>query len=49
MKKISSIGTEEYLIEFLLYDVERIGEFEGDYHRAGLESNGPTITHELLR
>lgn len=47
-EKISSIGTEEYLIEFLLYDVERIGEFEGDYHRAGLESNGPTITHRLF-
>lgn len=48
-EKLKSIGSEEYLVEFLLKDVSTITEFEGEYASANLESNGPTITHSLFK
>ena len=42
-------GSVEYLIEFRLNDLSRLGEFEMAYTSAGLEANGPTITYPLFR
>jgi putative ABC transport system permease protein len=46
---VRAIGSVEYLIEFRLHDLAALGEFETAYADAGLEANGPTITHPLFR
>lgn len=47
--KVSEYGKVEYLIEFLLIDISKLGAFEADYNIAGLEANGPTITYPLFK
>jgi putative ABC transport system permease protein len=42
-------GSVEYLIEFRLHDLDRLGAFETAYIAAGLEANGPTLTYALFR
>lgn len=42
-------GAKEFLIEFLLTDMDKTGELEAAYTRAGLEANGPAITYPLFR
>lgn len=46
--EIKSFGSTEYLIEFRLKDLSALGVFETAYTSAGLEANGPTITHRLF-
>lgn len=48
-EQIKPLGREEYLIEFLLKDPRSLDVFQGDYAKAGLESNGPTITYVIIR
>lgn len=47
--KIRGLGQLEYLIEFRLKDTNNIGKFEVAYTDAGLEANGPAITHVLFK
>ena len=47
--KIKGLGSTEYLIEFRLKDLSALGAFETAYTAAGLEANGPTITHRLFK
>ncbi len=47
-EKIQPKGKTEYLIEFRLKDIQTIGDFEANYNRMGLESNGPTLTYPLF-
>ncbi|MEN3003973.1 ABC transporter permease [Dehalobacterium formicoaceticum] len=42
-------GSIEYLIEFRLHDMGRLGEFENAYLSAGLPANGPRVTYPLFR
>ncbi len=42
-------GSLEYLIEFRLHDLGKLGAFQSDYTAAGLEANGPTLTYALFR
>lgn len=42
-------GNIEYLIEFRLKDLSKLGEFETAYATAGLEANGPTLTYPLFK
>ena len=46
---LKQFGNVEYLIEFRLHDLDRLGAFEAAYTAAGLESNGPTLTYALFR
>jgi len=46
---LKGYGNLEYLIEFRLDDLAKLGAFETDYTAAGLEANGPTITYPLFR
>jgi putative ABC transport system permease protein len=46
---IRDLGSIEYLIEFRLDDLAKLGVFETAYTSAGLESNGPTITYPFFR
>jgi putative ABC transport system permease protein len=46
---LKQFGSVEYLIEFRLHDLDRLGAFETAYTAAGLESNGPTLTYSLFR
>ncbi len=48
-KKLEEIGSQEYLIEFLVKDGYDIGAFATAYSDAGLPSNGPTITASLIK
>ena len=48
-EKIKDLGSTEYLIEFRLKDLSALGAFETAYSSAGLEANGPTITHKLFK
>lgn len=48
-EKIKSIGREEYIIEFLLNDLDKVNIFQGEYANANLESNGPTVTYSIIR
>lgn len=48
-RSMLAIGSEEYLIEFLLRDGADMKEFQAAYTAAGLPSNGPTITRPLIR
>lgn len=47
--EIKNLGSTEYLIEFRLKDLSALGAFESSYISAGLEANGPTITHQLFK
>lgn len=46
--KLQNLGTEEYLIEFLLNDNANINEFSTAYANSDLPTNGPTITKPLI-
>ncbi|XID92258.1 ABC transporter permease [Paenibacillaceae bacterium WGS1546] len=48
-EEIIHLGSIEYLIEFRLKDLSKLGEFQTAYASAGLEANGPTITYPLFR
>lgn len=45
----ANIGESEYLIEFELYDIDRIGELENLYQNTALPQKGPAITYLLLK
>jgi len=47
--KIRNLGAVEYLIEFRLKNLSKLGAFEAAYVSAGLEANGPTVTYPLFR
>lgn len=47
--RLKRVGTEEYLIEFLLADGADASELDAAYKEAGLYTNGPTITKPLIR
>ncbi|MFN7249896.1 MAG: FtsX-like permease family protein [Anaerobacillus sp.] len=47
--EIEGFGSTEYLIEFRLKDLSKLGKFEDAYVFAGLEANGPTITYPLFK
>ena len=47
--RLSSLGSEEYLIEFLLKENADITAFQTAYENAGLPKNGPTITRALVK
>lgn len=49
LAEIKDVGSLEYLIEFRLGDLAKLGTFETAYTAAGLESNGPTITYPFFR
>lgn len=44
-----SIGEAEYLIEFQLSDISRIGDFSSAYEASGLPGSGPSIDYNLFR
>ena len=46
---LRQFGSLEYLIEFRLHELDRLGAFEAAYTTAGLEANGPTLTYSLFR
>ncbi|MBN2982371.1 FtsX-like permease family protein [Cohnella algarum] len=46
---IRNAGSVEYLIEFRLKDLSKLGAFETAYASAGLEANGPTVTYSLFQ
>ncbi len=46
---IKQFGSVEYLIEFRLHDLDRVGAFATAYTAAGLEANGPAITYSLFK
>lgn len=48
-EKLENIGSQEYLIEFLIKDGCDINGFATAYADAGLPCNGPTITAPLIR
>lgn len=48
-KKLLSIGSQEYLIEFQVTDGVNLGAFSEQYMQAKLPSNGPSITKPLIR
>lgn len=48
-ERLKAVGSEEYLIEFLLQEGVDINVFAMNYTDAGLPSNGPAITKPLIR
>ena len=48
-ERLKHLGSEEYLIEFRLYDESDIGAFSTAYKDADLPGNGPEITYPLIR
>lgn len=44
-----SIGKVEYMIEFLLLDINSIGKFTNDYESSKLPQKGPTINYSLFK
>jgi putative ABC transport system permease protein len=46
---LKQFGSVEYLIEFRLHDLDRVGAFGTGYTAAGLEANGPAITYSLFK
>lgn len=48
-ERLRAVGSEEYLIEFLLQEGADINAFATQYTDAGLSGNGPTITKPLIR
>jgi putative ABC transport system permease protein len=47
--QIRNSGSIEYLIEFRLKDLSKLGAFETSYINANLEANGPTVTYPLFQ
>lgn len=47
--QIKEFANTEYLIEFRLKDLSKLGAFETAYTSAGLEANGPTLTYALFK
>lgn len=47
-ESLSLFGTEEYLIEIKAFDSNDTSSIENEYIQAGLENNGPAITHSLF-
>ena len=47
--RLKSVGSEEYLIEFLLREEADVNAFATEYTDAGLPANGPAITKPLIR
>jgi ABC-type transport system, involved in lipoprotein release, permease component len=47
--QLKAYGKVEYLIEFRLKNLSKLGAFETAYTSAGLEANGPTITYPLFK
>lgn len=47
--KTQSEGKLQYLIEFRLTDVSKLGSFQTAYTTAGLEANGPTLSYSLFK
>ena len=45
----SNLGEVEYLVEFLLIDLNRINEFANIYQASTLPQKGPTIEYKLLK
>ncbi|OOC59323.1 ABC transporter permease [Paenibacillus ihbetae] len=48
-EELRGLGNVEYLIEFRLKDLSKLGEFEAAYASEGLEANGPTVTYPLFK
>jgi putative ABC transport system permease protein len=48
-KELKSLGGIEYLIEFRLKDMSKLGAFGTAYASAALEANGPTVTYALFK
>ena len=48
-ERLKYLGSEEYLIEFLLEDGADTNAFKTAYEKAGLPMNGPTITGPLIK
>lgn len=48
-EKLKAVGSEEYLIEFLLQEGTDVSTFATEYTDKGLPSNGPVITKPLMR
>ena len=48
-ERLKSAGSEEYLIEFLLWEDADVNAFATAYTDAGLPANGPAITQPLIR
>lgn len=44
-----NIGRLEYLIEFMLTDTEKIGNFQKQYEESGLPNNGTAVTYPLIK
>ncbi|WP_058302928.1 ABC transporter permease [Gorillibacterium timonense] len=47
--EVKEFGSIEYLIEFRLKDLSKLGDFQTAYTAAGLEAGGPTVTYPLFR
>lgn len=47
--ELRHLGSIEYLIEFRLKDLSKLGPFEAAYASQGFEANGPTITYPLFK
>ncbi|WP_313131511.1 ABC transporter permease [Anaerocolumna sp.] len=45
----AQIGSIEYMVEFRVFDTEKINVLEAAYLEAGLPSNGPIITYSEIR
>lgn len=48
-ERLKSLGSEEYLIEFLLEEGTDTNTFKTAYENAALPMNGPTITRPLIK
>ena len=48
-ERFKHLGSEEYLIEFLLADGTDVNAFQTAYENAGLPMNGPAITRPLVK
>ncbi|WP_096187078.1 FtsX-like permease family protein [Evansella halocellulosilytica] len=44
-----NIGTSEYLIEFQLYDLDKMSEFSQSYQSSNLASQGPAIDYSMFK
>lgn len=47
--QLKPLGNVEYLIEFRLADISKLGAFETAYSAAGLPANGPALTWPLFQ
>lgn len=48
-QQLKQEGDMEYLIEFRVRDIKRLGDLEAAYTAAGLPSNGPAVTYPLFK